>query len=286
MSVKFGPSGNSDLFYQQGHKSSKEAPSWLREMGLDAYEYQCNKGVKIGVEAARQLKEEAKNNNIQLSIHAPYFINLASAEEEKRENSINYIIETLSIAKVMDAKRIVVHAGSCAKLDRTLALKIAKATLIKAINKAKELGLYDIHICPETMGKMNQLGTLEEIIEFCLLDENLLPTIDFGHLHARGLGCLNNYEDYERIFNMIENHLGNDRLKIFHIHYSRIEYTSGGEKKHWCYDDTEYGPEFEPIAEIIYKKSISPTIICESRGTMAQDALKLKKIYLDMCRGK
>jgi deoxyribonuclease-4 len=279
MKAKFGPSGNSAIFYEQGYKSSTQAPKWLCEMGLDAYEYQCNKGVKISKERAEELGKEAEKYNIQLSIHSPYYINLSSVEEEKRTNSVNYIIETLKAAKNMGAKRIVVHSGSCAKIDRGYALGLAKGTLKTALEQAKALGLGDIHICPETMGKLNQLGTLEEVMELCKLDDNMLPTIDFGHVHARGLGCLKTMPDFEKIFDTIENSLGRDRLSIFHSHYSRIEYTNAGEKKHWCYSNTEYGPEFEPIAELICKKNISPTIICESRDTMADDSVKLKAIY-------
>lgn len=284
MDVKFGPSGNSDLFYEQGYKSTIEAPKWLSELGLNAYEYQCNKGVKIGIDKARKIGEEAKKYGVQISVHAPYFINLASQEEQKRKNSIKYIIDTLSIGKVMEADRIVVHPGSCSKMDRKVALEIAKDTLSRAVYQAKELG-FNIYICPETMGKINQIGTLEEIIELCKIDDILLPTIDFGHLHARDLGCLKCFKDFEIIFDKIENNLGIDRLKILHIHYSRIEYTKGGEKRHWTYEDTQYGPEFEPIAELIYKKNLTPTIICESRGTMAEDAVKLKEIYMKISKG-
>lgn len=286
MSIKFGPSGNSESFYDQGRKSSIDAPKWLHEMGLDAYEYQCNKGVNISVEKAKQLGAEAEKYDIQLSIHAPYFISLSSKEEKKRNNSIKYIIDTLTVAKAMGAKRIVVHSGSCSDMSREAALELAKDTLKRTLLEAKRLELDDIHICPETMGKINQLGTLEEVMELCKIDDSFLPTIDFGHLHTRGLGCLNNYEDFEYIFNTIENNLGKDRLKIFHSHYSRIEFTEGGEKKHWRFCDTQYGPEFEPIAELVFKKSLSPTIICESRGTMAEDALKLKEIYEKLSMGK
>jgi deoxyribonuclease-4 len=279
MSAKFGPSGNSESFYNQGHKSSVEAPKWLSEMGLDAYEYQCSKGVNISVEKAGQLGDEAKKNNIQLSIHAPYFISLSSKEEEKRNNSIKYITDTLKVAKAMGAKSIVVHSGSCSGMDRATALELAKDTLKRTLLEVKNLELEGIHICPETMGKINQLGTLEEVMELCKLDDSFLPTIDFGHLHTRGLGCLNKYEDFEAIFNTVENSLGSDRLKIFHSHYSRIEFTEGGEKKHWRFCDTQFGPEFDFIAELIYKKNLSPTIICESRGTMAEDALEIKNIY-------
>lgn len=286
MSAKFGPSGNSESFYDQGHKSSIDAPKWLSELGLDAYEYQCNKGVNISTEKAEQLGKEAEKYDIQLSIHSPYFISLSSKEEEKRNNSIKYIIDTLKVAKAMGAKRIVVHSGSCSGMDRRVALELAKDTLRRTLIEVKNLGLDDIHICPETMGKINQLGTLEEAMELCKLDDSFLPTIDFGHLHTRGLGCLNKYEDFEDIFDTIENSLGSDRLKIFHSHYSRIEFTEGGEKKHWTFSDTQYGPNFDFIAELVYKKKLSPTIICESRGTMAEDALEIKNLYKKLSIGE
>lgn len=279
MTVRFGPSGNPDNFYEQGYKSSLQMPQWLKELGLNAYEYQCNRGVNIKESTATKLGEKAKENGINLSIHAPYYINLASLEEEKRQNSKRYIIESMKAAKWMGAERVVVHPGSCSKMKREAALELALQTLKETLQEAEEKGLGEVRICPETMGKINQLGTLEEVLEMCSIDDRMLPTIDFGHLHARGLGCLNEKEDFEKVFYMIENKLGIDRLKIFHSHFSRIEFTKGGEKKHWTFQDTEYGPEFEPIAEIVYKRNLAPVIICESRGTMAEDALTMKKIF-------
>lgn len=285
MNPRFGPAGNSESFYLDGNKSSVEAPKWLNSLGLDAYEYQCNKGVNIGVDKAKQLGAEAEKYSIQLSIHAPYYINLSSLEEDKIDNSIKYIIDSMQIGKVMGAKRVVVHTGATLKNGREAALEIAKNTISKTIEKIKQLDLYDIHICPETMGKYNQLGTLEEVIELCKIDDNLLPTIDFGHLHARDLGRFKTIGDYEEVFEKMENGLGSDKLKDIHIHYSRIEFTDKGEKKHWSYNNTEYGPEFEPIAELIYRKSMRPVIICESRNTMAEDAVKLKTIYFNKVKG-
>ena len=278
--VYFGPSGNSESFYSEGYKSSLQMPKWLKEKGLDAYEYQCSKGVKITKPTAEKLGIEARENGIKLSIHAPYYINLATDDEEKREKSVKYITDTLAAADFMGADRIVVHSGACAKMDRRVAMEYAKKTLKIALERSKESGFSHIHICPETMGKINQLGDLDEVIELCRLDDYLLPTIDFGHLNARGLGSLKEYSDYLEIFDKIENGLGRDRLNFFHSHFSRIEFTQGGEKKHHTLADTMYGPEFLPVAEIIYKKNLSPTIICESNGTMAEDALEMKNMYL------
>jgi len=147
------------------------------------------------------------------------------------------------------------------------------------ICEADSSGFGDIAICPEVLGKLNQLGSFEEILELCALDERLIPTIDFGHLHARCMGCFNSPEIFLQVLDRIENTLGEYRLKNLHSHFSRIEFTAGGEKKHWTQDDIQYGPEFEHLAEALYKKQVEPVIICESRGKMAEDALKLKNIY-------
>jgi len=277
--IRFGPSGNSESFYEQGYKSSVKMPGWLKNMGLNAYEYQCSKGVKIGKEIAKTLGDQAAENDIFLSIHAPYYINMSSVELEKRVNSKRHIMETLQAAKWMNAKRIVIHTGSCSKVSREWALKTAIGVLKETICEADAMGYSNIAICPEVLGKMNQLGSLEEILELCKIDERLIPTIDFGHLHARGMGSLKSIEDFEEVIANIENILGYERLKIMHVHFSRIEFTHGGEKKHWSLEDTQYGPDFEPLAEIISKKKLEPVIICESRDCMAEDAQKLKSIY-------
>lgn len=277
--IKFGPSGNSDIFYEQGFKSSLEAPQWIAEFGLDAYEYQCSKGINISAEKAKILGEKAEKNSIFLSIHAPYFINFSSMDESKRQNSVKYIIDTLNIAKVMGARRVVVHPGSCAGLDRREAFDTARQTLNEIVTGTKNMGLGGINICPETMGKINQLGDVDEIIELCKIDEQIIPTLDFGHIHARTRGGLKEPEDYEIIFDNIENQLGWERLKHFHCHFSRVEFTQGGEKKHWTLKDIQYGPEFAILARVLVKRKLEPVIICESRGTMAEDALELKDIY-------
>lgn len=277
--IRFGPSGNSDLFYSEGYKSSLQMPKWLKNMGLSAYEYQCSKGVKIKEESATKLGIEARENDIFLSIHAPYYISLSSIDKEKRDNSVNYIIKTLEAASWMGAKRIVVHAGSCSKISRKEALELAIDTLKNSIKEADYRGYGDITICPETLGKVNQLGTVDEIIDMCKIDDRLIPTIDFGHVHVRDMGCLNSIDDFRKVLDKIENGLGNYRLKNLHIHFSRIEFTKGGEKRHWRMCDTEYGPDFEPLADLLHEKNMTPVIICESYGTMAEDALLLKRIY-------
>ena len=281
MPAKFGPAGNSDSFSAK-YKSSADAPLFLKEMGLDCYEYQCGRGVKVSDKTASAIRANAEKTGIKLTLHAPYFISLSSVEPEKRDNSINYILQSCDAAMRIGADRIGIHSGSCSKMSREEALELAKDTLTRARKQAVEQGFESVHFCPETMGKTNQLGNLTEVMELCRLDDTFLPCIDFGHLNARTFGGIKSIQDYEKMLDEVENALGHDRLKIFHSHFSKIMYTEpGGEKKHLTFEDEEYGPEYEPLMELVAKKNLSPVFICESAGTQAEDALKMKESYLN-----
>ena len=273
---KFGPGGNSESFYAQGNKSTRQAPAWVKNFGLDAYEYQCGNGVTGSDENFIKVGEEAKKHGIALSLHAPYFISLSGVNPETRLKSIEYIRKSVHAAELLGADLIVIHTGSAAKITRAEAMDYAKDTLcrtLEEIDTPVKLGL-------ETMGKINQLGTLDEVIELCSLSDRLAPVVDFGHLNARDLGSVFvTADDYRRVFEKIGEHLGEEKARFLHCHFSKIEYTSGGEKKHLTFSDSVYGPEFEPLAETISRYALSPRIICESAGTMAEDALAMKEMY-------
>ncbi len=279
MKANFGVAGNSDSFYAAGHKASEEMPKWLKDFGLDAYEYQCGNGVRCGEATAKKIAAEAEKNGIIMSVHSPYYINLATPEEEKRAGSINYIMQSAQLVKYLGGDRIVVHSGALGKLTREEALSFAKKTLTLARTELKNSGFENIRLCIETMGKINQLGNLDEVMELCRLDESFLPCIDFGHLNARTLGGLKEKADFEEIFDTIENKLGSERLASFHSHFSKIEYTKGGEKKHLTFEDNVFGPDFDFVAEILKERDLAPTIICESCGTQAEDAYAMKMMY-------
>lgn len=283
MPAKFGPAGNSDEFSAK-YKSTIQAPGYLEQMGLDCYEYQCGRGVKVSDKIAQAMKAKSQEHHITLSLHAPYFISLSSLEAEKRDNSINYILQSCDAAKRMGADRIVIHSGSCSKITREEAMELAKDTLLRARKAAIDGGYEDIHFCPETMGKVNQLGDLSEVLQLCTLDDTFIPCIDFGHLNAREFGYIKGRAEYEKMLDEVENVLGGDRLKIFHSHFSKIMYTvPGGEKKHMTFDDNEgFGPDYEPLMEIVAKRGLSPRFICESAGTQDKDALTMKKYYLSV----
>lgn len=280
MGALFGPAGNSESFKAMGYKSNISAPEYVSKMGLDIYEYQCGRGVKVSEDNALAYRKNSEEYGIITSLHAPYFISLSSVEEEKRMKSVDYILQSAKAADMLGGDRIIVHSGSCSKISREEALSLAKETLKIAKSTLNENGLSHIHICPETMGKINQLGTLEEVLELCLVDESFIPCIDFGHLNARTFGEMNSKDRFEHALNLIENKLGYEKLNCFHSHFSKIEYTeNGGEKKHLTFEDDIFGPNFEPLAELIAKRNLSPRFICESAGTQAEDALFMKKVY-------
>lgn len=279
--AKFGPAGTAESFKAMGYKKSTQLGEYLTKFDLDHFEYQCGQGVRVSESSAKEIGAALAAAGITVSVHAPYFISLSSVEEEKRLNSINYILDSAKAVNAMGGDRIVIHSGSCSKMTREEALELAKDTMKRARAALIEAGLEHIHCCPETMGKINQLGDLNEVMELCRVDDTFIPCIDFGHLNARTLGSITGADEYAAILDTIENKLGSDRLKIFHSHFSKIEYTEkGGEKKHLTFDDTIYGPQFEPLMELVYKKSLSPTFICESAGTQTEDAAAMKKYYI------
>lgn len=280
MSALFGPGGNSEAFYAEGNTSTKLAPAWIKRIGLDAYEYEAGNGLSATAETLLAIGKAASENNIKMSYHTPYFISLSGIVEEKRLNSIKYIDESLKAAKLLGANTIVVHTGSAAKISRDEAMRLAADTLIKTLNK---VDTYGIKIGLETMGKINQLGTLDEVIELCRIDSSLVPVIDFGHLNARSLGkMINSADDYLRIFDKIDRLLSHEIARNVHCHFSKIEWTNSGEKKHLTFDDEIYGPSFEPLMRVIADNSLTPTIICESAGTQSDDALTMKKYYMEL----
>ena len=271
----FGPAGSCERSAAEKIKSTEKLIEWIAAQGLTAFEYQCGRGVMVREPKGIAIGQKAKDCGVKLSIHAPYYISRASPEEEKRLNSINYIFQSAQAADWMGADRIVVHPGGLGKKSRGEAAALAKETLAAAQKYLDEHDLKNIHICPEVMGKINQLGDLSEVLEFCTLDERMIPCVDFGHLNSRMEGTM----DYVKALDEIENKLGIDRLRSMHIHFSKIEYTAGGEKRHLTFADEIYGPQFEPLMEEIIRRDMSPTVICESAGTQTDDSVTMMSFY-------
>ncbi len=282
MNAFFGPGGNSDEFRLWGGKSTLDAPRFVNEIGLDAYEYEAGNGIASSPEMLRKIGEEAKKYNVKMSFHTPYFISLSGIEEEKRLKSITYIEQSIEAARLIGASTIVVHTGSAAKISRDEAMRLCADTLIRMLNT---VDTYGIKIGLETMGKVNQLGTLDEVLELCRIDSAFVPVVDFGHLNARDRGgVFVTPDDYLRVFDKIDRNLGAEIACNLHCHFSKIEWTDKGEKKHLTFADEVYGPCFEPLIEAIVKNSLSPTIISESAGTQSNDALTMKKYYMELMK--
>lgn len=281
--IKFGPSGNSKIFYDDGNKQSIQAPKWCADHGLYAYEYSFGRGFTMGLETAKVLGEEAYKNNVSISLHAPYYINFANENDEMAKKSFDYVKRGMEYLKIMGGKKYVVHLASCGKQDRQHALLLTEKRLDECLKIIYDNNLDSVgKICPETMGKYLQIGTYEEIVGFCKKDPILVPTYDFGHINCILQGGLITADDYRRIFDYSINQLGFEKVKNCHIHFSKIEYTEKGEVKHLNLDDSKYGPEFAPLACVLKEYNLTPTVICESKERMMEDAIKLKEIY-DFC---
>lgn len=273
----FGTGGNSDSFYASGKKSTVQAPEWVKAFGLDAYEFEAGNGLNAGDETLRKIGDAAREHGILMSFHTPYFISLSGTDPEKRLKSIDYISRSLHASELLGADTIVIHAGSAAKITREEAMRLATDTLEKNLEVN---GHTDIRMGIETMGKINQLGTLDEVIELCKISPKYHPVVDFGHLNARNVGnAFPSVDSYREVFDKIANALGDEYAYNLHCHFSKIEYTQAGEKRHLTFADTLYGPDFEPLAEAIIKEGVAPRIISESDGTQAEDALAMKRMW-------
>ena len=280
MGALFGPSGNSEAFFAAGKKHTYEEPEWIASLGLDAFEYSAGNGITGSMAVFEKIGAEAKKHNILLSFHTPYFISLSGIERETRLKSLNYIKQSVAAAEAMGADIIVIHAGSASKISREEATELAKDTLWRALEDNPDT---TVRFGVETMGKKNQLGTLDEVLDICSIDRRLCPVVDFGHLNARDCGhVFDTTDDYMRVFDKISDKLGPDYAENLHCHFSKIEYTAAGEKKHLTFEDEVYGPRYEPLSEAIALLGVSPRIMCESQGTQAADALMMKKHYLSI----
>lgn len=277
--IKFGPSGAPTRFYDEGHKTTEEMPLWVKQNGLDCFEYSFGRGVNLGEAKAKSIAEAFKKENIEISVHAPYFINLATPEEAKAENSFNYILSSAVVGRMMGANRVVFHPAAQGKESREIAVNRTIARLIELKSIIEERGFTDMKFCPETMGKIAQIGTIEEITHFCTLADFYYPTVDFGHVNAREQGSLKTKDDYIVRLKYMMDLLGYEKVNDMHVHFSKVEYTAKGEKRHLTFEDTIFGPDYKPFIEAIVELNLHPYIVSESAGTQADDAKTMKDYY-------
>lgn len=273
--VRFGPAG-----LPLGYKGeSYRVCNYLREIGLDAYEYQATYGVRISKQSALKLKENSEENNIRISMHGPYYINLCSDKDDVVERSIQRLIQSARAGEWMGAYRIVFHPGFYTSHTRDEAMEKLNQAVKDLTERLESLQIKGYTFAPETTGKKSQLGSLEEIIEICGGHEKFAPTVDFAHLHARDCGILNDKSDYGRIFELLEDELD---LRTLHCHYTHIEFTDKGERRHHTLSE-DYGPPLEPLLEEIIERGWDVTLICET-PLRDEDALLMQRTYRNILK--
>jgi deoxyribonuclease-4 len=269
--VRFGPAGR-PINYSG---NAKDACSYIKAEGLEAYEYQATYGVKISQQSAMELKKNSEDEDVLVSMHAPYYINLSSNKEDVVERSIQRLVQSAKASEWMGAYRTVFHPGFYTSYTSDEAMQRCKWAIKQIIDELEGLGVENFCFAPETTGKRSQLGNLDEIIEICRSFNHFEPTVDFAHVYARSGGKLNSREDYHQIFQKLENELG---IKSLHSHFTHIEYNQSGERKHHILSDENYGPPLDSFIEEIVECGWNITVICES-PLIDQDALLMKNKY-------
>ncbi len=283
--TRFGPAGVPPMFRLLG-ATMTDVPRLLHEEGLDAFEYQASRwGPKPQIKQAdaQRLGEEAKANDVRLSMHGSYFINLCG-KREVVEASKRRLIACAVGAEWMDAYVVVFHAGFYGKFEKEYAFKTCVEALKEVSAELKSLGL-KVKLGPETMGRKFQVGSLDEILAINQQVEGTQLVIDWGHLHARNLGAFKKVEDMRVVAEKVERELGTQALRSMHCHFSKIEFSSQGEKRHHTLDEARYGPDFRMLAEVIADFGLHPTMICES-PILDVDARKMQATYREVISDK
>lgn len=270
--VRFGPAGR-PINYKG---KTEEVCEYIKEIGLGAFEYQATYGVRLKKQSGLKLRENAEKNDVLVSIHAPYYINLCSQKDKTIKKSIMRLVQSAKAADWLNAYRIVFHMGFYTKYSPEEAMGRCKKALEELIEKCEGYGIKNYTFAPETTGKKSQFGSFDELISICQLFDNLTLTVDFAHMHARSGGSIKSKEDYLKIFDKIEAELG---PSILHSHFTKIEYTDAGERRHHVLRNEKYGPPLIPLLQLISENDYSVTIICET-PLLDVDALQMKEEFI------
>lgn len=279
---RFGPAGVPPLFRAMG-ADLLAVPALLREEGLDAFEYEAvrwGKIPQIKQAEAEKLGLEAKRNDVLLSVHGSYYINLAG-EKDVLEASKQRLIACASAAEWMGAYVAVFHPGFYGKIGKSGAFKKCVESLKDVVKTMESLGIRNVKLGAETMGRHVQLGSLEEILNICAEVDRTQLVIDWSHLHARGMGRFRTKLDFRSVIEEVENKLGIEAARNMHCHFTKIEFTEKGEKRHHVLDEKKYGPNFQLLAETISEFKLRPVVICET-PMLDIDAMKMKNTFLEV----
>lgn len=277
--IKFGPSGTDEAFAAAGYTHTTEVPGFIKDNGLDIFEYSFGRGVRIMRETAEKIGQAFREKQVGISVHAPYYINFAGEDPEKLRATFDHLFASLDAVKYFGGTRAVFHPGSPLKSERKDAMARLMRSMDLFMQEFYDKGYDDRYVCAETMGKINQLGDLSEIVDIVNVAENILPCVDFGHLNARTYGSLKTKDDYKKVIDTLIDGVGEKKVKNMHVHFSKIEYGKGGEIRHLTFEDTTFGPEFEPLAEVLAEYRLEPWVLSESAGTQSIDAKTMKNLY-------
>ncbi len=272
--LRFGPAGK-----PLGFKGAMEkVPAYLAELGLDALEYEAVRGVRISEAKARLLGEEARKYDVKLSMHAPYYINLASPDEGVVERSLARLRDAVVASDWMGAYAVVFHPGYV-KGNKTR--REALERVIAALERLwEELdGRVTVpEIAPETTGKVSQVGDVDEVVEICRRVERCRPAVDWAHLYARREGgFVRSVDEVVGVIEFIERELGSRAVRPLHTHFSKIEYGRGGEREHHTLTEEGYGPDWRIVCRAYLETGIDAVVISES-PVLDKDALLMKRI--------
>jgi len=270
--LRFGPAGMP--IAMKGRKLS-EGISYCASKGLKAFEVEWVQGVRIRKEDIADAAKIAKENDVLLSCHAPYFVNCCSPVKAKQDITIRNLMQSARAAAQLGIRIIVFHPGFYQGMSKEEAASNAEKLLKHVVEKMKEERL-NVLLGPETTGKPSQYGSLDEVISLCkkIGTDRMMPCIDFAHLHARENGKIKSIEDYEEIFDKIEKGLGKKALEGMHCHFSGIVFSEKGERHHIPIGSSL---PFNLLAQVIVKRNLKLTIICES-PLLDKDALKMKSM--------
>lgn len=283
---RFGPAG-----VPSGFKVLKSpvfgVPKYLHGEGLDAFEYQAVRwGPKpqMKKEAAEKLGISAKQHDVWLTVHGSYFVNFCG-DEETIMKSEERVLACARAADWMSAHVVVFHPGFYGKRSPQEALELCVKAMREVVESMRSLQITGVHLGPETTGRVSQLGSLDEVLTLCERVEMTEPVIDWAHIHAREGGKMKTADDFRKALETIEKRLGTDAMKNLHCHYTVVEFTAKGEKRHHIMDEVEYGPPFEPLAALISELGLTPVIISES-PILDVDARKMRDILLNKLEEK
>jgi len=272
MSIRFGPAG---IPIQCAGTTTAEGIKCCHDLGLGAMEVEFVHGVRMRKEAALEAGRIAKDLDVSLSSHAPYYINFCTKDEQKMHNSRRHLFEAASATDQAGGRITVFHPGFYQKNTPEEAFAIAKREIVSLVEKMKQHGIKTV-LGAETVGKKSAFGSLVENIRLAQEVEQLQPVLDFAHILARGDFPISREDDYLKLFSMLEKELPGYGKHI-HCHFSEINYSDRGERNHLPLN-TNDSPPFRPLMKALAENGFSGTVICES-PELDIDALLMQKEY-------